>query len=182
MLMILSIIMAICVAVFGIFRLQDILLTKLFPKEYTEYVERYASEYNIDPLLIYAIIKAESNFAPGVKSGSGAYGLMQIMENTAKEVAGKANIRLEDTELLYEPAININIGIAYLDTLIKKYNGNELLALIAYNAGIGNVDKWIKEGTIKSTGEDIEHVPFKETNMYVRKIVKNYRIYKELYI
>jgi len=66
--MILLVIIAICITVFGIFRVQDIALKKLFPKEYSEYVERYAREYNIDPLLIYSVIKAESNFNPEAMS------------------------------------------------------------------------------------------------------------------
>ena len=64
--------------------------------------------------------------------------------------------------------------------LIQKYEVTEL-ALAAYNAGSGNVDKWIDSGTLKSDGSDIENIPYKETNMYVRKILRDYKIYKELY-
>ena len=180
-LIILAIIILMFFIIFKFINVPDIVARKIFPKKYSNYVEKYAEEYNIDPLLIYAIIKAESNFKPEVKSTSGAIGLMQIMEETAYEKADKINIKIDNVELLYEPEININIGVAYFSELIKKYKGNELLAIIAYNAGIGNVDKWIREGTIKPNGEDIENVPFKETNMYVRKIVKNYEIYKQLY-
>ena len=180
-LIILGIIAAILFVLLQVIKVQDIILRKLFKKDYSEYVEIYAEEYDIDPLLIYSIIKAESGFNPKARSRSGAYGLMQVMEDTAVEVAEKQSIRLDDIELLYEPAININIGVAYFKELKEKYNGNELLAIIAYNGGIGNVDRWIREETIKPTGEDIENVPFKETNMYVRRIVKNYEIYKDLY-
>ena len=65
--------------------------------------------------------------------------------------------------------------------LLKHYDGNEQLAFAAYNAGMGNVDRWIKEGTIKENGSDLENIPFKETNNYVRKVVRNYKIYKKLY-
>ena len=64
---------------------------------------------------------------------------------------------------------------------MKHYDGNELLALAAYNAGMGNVDNWIKEGTIKKDGSNIENIPYKETNNYVRKIMRDYKIYKSLY-
>ena len=128
------------------------ILKIIYKTSYSNYVEKYAEEYNVDPLLIYSIIKAESNFDAGAVSNKGACGLMQIMDNTAKDFAG----------------------------LIKEF-GDERVALAAYNAGSGNVTTWIKNGIIKSDGSDIENVPFKETNMYVRKIIKDYRVYQKLY-
>lgn len=76
---------------------------------------------------------------------------------------------------------NIELGTKYFANLVNYYDGNYNLAITAYNAGIGTVARWISEGTIKSDGSDIENIPYKETNNYVRKILKNYRIYKELY-
>lgn len=103
------------------------------------------------------------------------------MESTALEEAEEANQEITVTESLYNPEINIKIGTKYFAKLIKRYDGNTLLALVAYNAGIGNVDNWIKKGIIKQDGSDIENIPFKETNSYVRKIVRDYKIYQELY-
>jgi len=103
------------------------------------------------------------------------------MESTGIEVAERLGIYLESNESLYEPAINIRIGVAYFRTLLDLYEGNRYLAVIAYNAGRGNVARWIEEGIIKPTGEDIENVPFPETNMYVRRIFRNYEIYRRLY-
>ena len=77
--------------------------------------------------------------------------------------------------------INIELGTKYFSTLLKYYGGNYNLAIAAYNAGIGTVTKWIEKGIIKKDGSDIENIPYKETNNYVRKILKNYSIYKELY-
>ena len=166
----------------NIFKFQNVVLTKIYPKDYSEHVEKYASEYDIDPLLIYAIIKAESNFHPDVKSNSGAIGLMQIMEKTAHEMGDTIGITLTGKESeLFEPDINIQLGTAYFNKLLKQYDNNIQLALIAYNAGPGNVEKWIKEGIIKEDGSDIENVPFKETNTYVRKILRNYEIYKDIH-
>ena len=71
--------------------------------------------------------------------------------------------------------------INYFSTLLDKFNQNYILAFTAYNAGLGNVQKWILNGTIKEDGTDIENIPFKETNMYVRKIINNYEMYKKLY-
>lgn len=169
------------ILLFGILKIQNYILRKIYKTSYSEYVYKYSKENNIDPLLTFAIIKAESNFNRNIKSKSGAIGLMQLMESTALEEATELNEEISVTERLYNPEINIKIGTSYYAKLIKKYNNNYLLALAAYNAGIGNVDNWIKQGIIKEDGTDIENIPFKETNNYVRKIVRDYKIYQKLY-
>ena len=155
------------------------MLTKVYKLEYTEYVKKYANEYNVDEYLIYAIIKAESNFEPNAESHRGAKGLMQLMYSTAEDISKRIGIELNEDNIL-EPDININLGTKYISMLIQKYN-NINLELAAYNAGSGNVDGWIEKGTLKSDGSDIENVPFTETNNYVRKILRDYEIYKNIY-
>lgn len=155
------------------------MLTKVYKLEYTEYVKKYANEYNVDEYLIYAIIKAESNFEPNAESHRGAKGLMQLMYSTAEDISKRIGIELNEDNIL-EPGININLGTKYISMLIQKYN-NINLALAAYNAGSGNVDGWIEKGTLKSDGSDIENVPFTETNNYVRKILRDYEIYINIY-
>ena len=149
----------------------------LYKKEYSEYVSKYAEEYGVKKELIYAIIKAESNFNPNAVSNKDAKGLMQLMDSTAEEIAQKAGITLTEENIL-EPDTNINLGTKYISSLLEKYKCIEI-ALAAYNAGSGNVDKWIKNGVIKSDGSDIENIPYKETNIYVRKIMRDYKIYKD---
>ena len=163
------------------YKIEDFVMKQMYPIKYSEYVEMYSEEYNMDPLLVYSIIKAESNFNPNAKSHSNAYGLMQVTKSTGKETARKLGIEFKNAKVLYEPETNIRIGIAYFDYLLKRYDDNMNIAIIAYNAGFGNVDKWISEGIIKEDGEDLENVPFKETNNYARKIINNYEIYKKLY-
>lgn len=163
-----------------LYKNSDVLLKKIYKTEYKEYIEKYSNEYNVDPLLIYAIIKAESNFNVGATSYKGACGLMQLMDNTAKEVAKNEVMEYESGNTLYNAEKNIKIGIIYYADLIKQFE-NDNVALAAYNAGSGNVTNWIKDGIIKADGSDIENIPFKETNMYVRKILKDYRIYTRLY-
>lgn len=180
-LIILFIMLCIFIILFGVLKVQNIILKKVYKQEYSEYVYKYSNENNIDPLLTFAIIKAESNFNRNIKSSSGAIGLMQLMEATALEEANEVGEEIIVTESLYNPEMNIKIGTKYFAKLLKKYDNNYLLALTAYNAGIGNVDSWIKENIIKQDGSDIENIPFKETNNYVRKIVRDYKIYKELY-
>lgn len=165
---------------FKVVKIDDIIMKKLYPLKYSEYVEKYAKEYNIDKYMVYAIIKAESNFNENAKSSSDAIGLMQIMETTAIETARKMDLEVTEEDL-FKPDLNINIGLKYFTYLLNQYDNNYPLAIIAYNAGIGNVDAWIKDGTIKEDGTDIENVPFKETNNYVRKILRDYEIYKGLY-
>ena len=165
---------------FKVIKIDDIIMKKLYPLKYSEYVEKYAKEYNIDKYMVYAIIKAESNFKENAKSSSDAIGLMQIMEITAIETARKMDLEVTEEDL-FKPDLNINIGLKYFTYLLNQYDNNYPLAIIAYNAGMGNVDAWIKDGTIKEDGTDIENVPFKETNNYVRKILRDYEIYKGLY-
>ncbi len=156
--------------------MKKILIKVSYPEKYTNYVEKYAKEYEIEKELIYAIIKAESNFREDAISSKQAIGLMQILESTAKDVAKDIDLEISREKLL-EPEININLGTKYISSLIEKYNNLEL-ALAAYNAGIGNVDRWIDEGIIKKDGTDIEKIPYKETNNYVRKVMRNYKVYK----
>lgn len=164
-----------------IFKIQNIILKQIYPLKYSNYVEIYAKENDLDVMLVYAIIKAESNFETNIISSSGAMGLMQIMETTAREIANRKQIEFSTKEILYQPETNIMLGTAYFAQLLNNYNGNINLSLAAYNAGIGNVAKWIENGVIKADGSDIENIPFKETNNYVRKILRDYSIYQNLY-
>ena len=152
----------------------------IYRQDYSEYVERNAKEYNVDPLLIYSIIKAESNFDDEAVSGKGATGLMQLMDNTAKEIATNESLEYVSNESLFDPETNIKLGVKYFADLIAIFK-NEAVALAAYNAGMGTVQGWIDKGTIKADGSDIENIPYNETNMYVRKILKDYDIYRSLY-
>ena len=162
---------------------KDKILKIIYPQKYSEIVSIYAEKYGVDKNLILAVIKAESNFKEDAISHREAIGLMQIMEETAKDVAKKYNIEIDYTNArneILDVQNNINIGTKYLEVLIEKY-GNKEIAIAAYNAGIGTVDNWIEKGIIKSDGSDIENIPYKETNNYVRKILKNYQVYEKLY-
>lgn len=154
-----------------------------YPKSYEEFVSMYSDEYGVDENLIFAVIKAESNFQEDAVSHKDALGLMQIMKETAEDVARKYNIEIDfnnsEREIL-NVQNNIKIGTKYLAVLLEKYKNIEV-AVAAYNAGIGTVDNWIEKEIIKSDGSDIENIPYKETNNYVRKILRNYKIYQDLY-
>ncbi len=159
------------------------ILKIIYPKKYEQEVSTYSQEYNVEEELIYAVIKAESNFYEKAVSNKNAIGLMQIMEETAKDVANKASIELDDNNIkeeLFNASKNIQIGTKYLSTLLDLYQNKEV-ALAAYNAGIGTVNNWIEKGIIKKDGSDIENIPYKDTNNYVRKILRDYKIYTDLY-
>lgn len=169
----------IIILLFAVFKIQNNLLKIIYPKKYEEYVSKYAEEYNIEENLIYAVIKAESNFDENAVSNKEAQGLMQLMNTTANEVAQKVNIEITG-DMIKEPEYNIMLGTKYLSMMVDKYNNIEL-ALTAYNAGSGTVDKWISEGILKEDGTDIENIPYKETNNYVRKILRDYKIYNKIW-
>lgn len=160
---------------------KTIILKNMYKQEYSEYVNKYAQINDIDPMWIYAIIKVESDFDKNATSNSGAKGLMQLMDSTAEEIAKSLGIQNFENNMLYNPEINIMLGTKYFDNLLTKYNENYYLAIAAYNGGIGNVDTWIEKGIINSDGSNIENIPYKETNMYVRKTLNSYTTYSQIY-
>lgn len=135
----------------------------LFPFKYREEVLKASEKYNIDVFLIEAIIKAESNFNTGAVSPKGAKGLMQVTDSTAKWCAQKIGI---DDFNLFSPSDNIEIGTYYFSYLMDMYDGDVYLASAAYNAGYGNVNKWLAIATENKK----PYIPYKETQKYVRKI------------
>ena len=155
----------------------------VYKKEYSEYVEKYSKKYNVDENLVYAVMKVESNFNVNAESGKGAVGLMQLMQTTAKDVVKQTDIEVGNStikEVLLDSESNINIGTKYLSILLKKYKNVEL-AITAYNAGIGTVDNWVEKGILKDDGSDVENIPYLETNTYVRRILRDYKIYENIY-
>lgn len=104
---------------------------------------------------------------------------MQLLPSTGAEVAENLGIEFSEEKLL-DPEYNVNLGINYFCLLYEKYQ-NLGIALAAYNAGSGNVDKWINEGILEKDGTNLENIPFDETNMYVRKILRDYEVYQKVY-
>lgn len=167
----------------GIFNIPVRVLKTIYPKTYYDEVIKYSKQYDVDDNLVFAIIKAESNFNKNAVSNKGAKGLMQLMENTAKDVAIKSQSDIKQDEVsqkLLDDDFNIKLGTKYISMLIEKYQNIEI-ALTAYNAGSGTVDNWIEKGVLNKDGSNIEKIPYKETNNYVRKILRDYKIYGTIY-
>lgn len=125
------------------------------------------------------VIQAESGGDPAAVSPKGARGLMQLMPDTAKEMAAELGVEYSEERLTADPQYNMALGTAYLNKMMGKYNGNPALALAAYNAGPGSVDEWIKKNGDPRTGEIsdqefIEKIPFKETREYATKIISQF--------
>ena len=157
------------------------LLKLIFPMRYEEYVYKYSEKSNVDPYLVFAVIKAESGFHPGAVSKKNAKGLMQITEKTGSWGAQNLNLTQYNNESLLNPEINICIGCWYLGNLMKEFNNNLDLVVTAYNGGSGNVNEWLKDKSLSNTGNSLEKIPFKETERYVKKVRDYYFIYKRLY-
>jgi soluble lytic murein transglycosylase len=142
---------------------------------YEASITKYSAQYGVDPLLIKALMEKESGANPGAVSSKGAVGLMQIMPKTANEIAGRFSMSLDDNSLK-DPEISIMFGSYYLKQLLAYYNNNLILALAAYNAGIGNVDGWKFQNPQVSS--KISKIPFKETRRHVKGILFAYKVYK----
>ena len=149
----------------------------LYPKKYSDYVEFYSKEYNIDEDLVYSIIKAESKFKKDAVSRRGAKGLMQIGDGTRDWAMEELDIKDAD---IFEPEDNIRIGCWYLNKLYREF-GDIDLVIAAYNGGSGNVKKWLADEAYSQDGENLHTIPFKETSAYVEKVKHNYEMYKIIY-
>lgn len=152
----------------------------VLPYSYSDSIEKYSEEYKVDPILVAAVIKAESNFNPEAVSSKQAYGLMQITPETAHWAAQKMGIGDFSTHMLLNPDTNIMIGCWYLQNLMDEFKDEEL-ALAAYNAGRGNVQKWLDNPEYSPDGATLAKIPFEETDNYIKKVETYYKLYKILY-
>lgn len=157
----------------------------MYPIKYDNYVEKYSEEYGVDICLVYGVIRTESNFDPDAVSGAGAIGLMQLMPDTFTWLQ---NYRTEfmpekilDSDELFDPKTNIEYGVYLLRFLLDRYEGNTSLVICAYNAGYGNIDEWLANGTISADNVLAEDVPFPETSNYLTKVSSAAQTYRELY-
>ena len=147
-------------------------------KPYADEIFKSATTYNIAPSLIFAVIRAESNFDTNAISQASAKGLMQIIPKTAKEIAQNKGVAF-DENILFDYKTNIDFGCYYLKQMMDKSN-NTTNALASYNAGIGTVEKWLNNIEYSKDGKALDIIPYKETRTYVEKIAVFQKIYNFL--
>jgi soluble lytic murein transglycosylase len=143
-------------------------------------IREQARDKRLDPALIAGVIYAESKFVDQTSS-AGALGLMQLMPETARFIAQRSGGTAFTIEDLSTPAVNIAYGSWYLRYLLEHYDGDEVLALAAYNGGIGNVEQWIAEADARGEPFSVERIPFAETREYVDRVREARRQYAATY-
>ncbi|MDV4152314.1 lytic transglycosylase domain-containing protein [Clostridium sp. AL.422] len=175
---ILTILIAILIAYYGfLFAMKKY----VYPYKYAEYVNKYSEEYELDPYLVLAVIKTESNFDTTAVSKKDAKGLMQIMDTTSEWAAEELEINYFIPSMMFDPELNIKMGCWYINNLENEFDEKLDLVLAAYNGGSGNVNKWLSYEEYSKDGENLDYIPFPETKKYVDKVKANYNIYKYLY-
>ena len=152
-----------------------------YPKYYVEDINNKANEYSLSPYLVMSLMKEESYFNPNATSSSNAQGLMQLMPATAGYIAEKYSLSKDLAKDLYNSDANITLGCAYLNYLDKYFDENDLLSIIAYNAGNGSVKKWLDTLKYSDYDEFIENIPYKESRNYVKKVYRSYWNYINIY-
>ncbi len=156
-------------------------LQQAYPCGYAEIVTREARRNGLDPALVYAVIRAESNFNPEAESRAGAIGLMQLTPDTFEWLRRRERDGGAFSESdLRRPDVNIRYGCRFLALLMKKY-GVRRTALCAYNAGMGTVNAWLKDAAVSKDGRNLDRIPYAETRGYADAVEENYRQYKQLY-
>jgi soluble lytic murein transglycosylase len=151
------------------------------PLRHEDIIRQQAREKGLDPSLIAAVIYGESRFRDGQTSPAGALGLMQLTPATAHYIARKSGGTQFVVDDLATPQVNISYGAYYLRYLLRRYDGNEDLALAAYNAGEGNVDKWIARARAHGRALTIAAIPYGETRAYVQRVESVRRDYRKAY-
>jgi soluble lytic murein transglycosylase len=152
----------------------------LFPQAYWSTIKAESEKNGLDPYMVAALIRQETEFNPGAISNKSAYGLMQLLPSVGKSMAREEGIRHFETNDLLDPSTNIRLGTRYLKQTLAKFNGQPEYTFAAYNAGDNRVSDWQSIGGYTGIDEFVESIPFTETREYVQAIIRNEQIYREL--
>jgi soluble lytic murein transglycosylase len=152
----------------------------LFPKPYWSDLKKYSSNNALDPYLVASLIRQESAFNPNAVSHANAVGLMQLLPKVGKSVAKQEKLKKFNSQELFTPAINMQLGTRYFRAMVDKFDSFEY-ALAAYNAGSDRVQDWMGQGKYRDAQEFVESIPFTETREYVQNIMRNANVYRQLY-
>ena len=157
-----------------------VVLPRVLPLKYQDIVSKYAATYALETSLVNGVIFCESHFEPEAVSRADAVGLMQITEETGWWAAEQMGLRANEVDLT-DPETNIQIGCWYLNWLQNKFDGVTETVLAGYNAGHGNVAKWLADSEMSADGITLEEIPFVETKTYVKKVQLMQKIYSYVY-
>ncbi|GAA4835120.1 lytic transglycosylase domain-containing protein [Paenibacillus vulneris] len=159
----------------------DIVGKWLYPIRYQEEIRQHAASYEVDPLLVAAIIRVESNYKLNISSKKGAYGLMQLMPDTSEWIVDAGRFSPSYKNDLDNPSVSIELGTWYLGYLHKEFNGNTIAAIAGYNAGQGKVNRWLQNKEWDGTLQNSDSIPYGETRHYIQRVLYYYNKYHKLY-
>lgn len=152
----------------------------VYPRSYSEYVQKYAKQYQLDENLVYAVIKTESGFDPDSVSEDDAKGLMQVTEETFDWLNSKLEYSDYTHDDLHDPELGIEYGCFLLGYLKERFEVTEVM-LAAYHAGMNITAKWLEDPTYSEDGKTLQEVPYADTKHYISKVMKNYEAYQSIY-
>jgi len=152
----------------------------LFPEPYWSTIKAESAKNNLDPYLVASLIRQESEFDPSVVSYANAWGLMQLLPTTGKQMAHAEGMSRFQTYQLLDPETNIRLGTRYLRQMLEKFGGVQEYALAAYNAGDNRVVDWEAAGPYHGMDEFVESIPFTQTREYVESILRNEEMYRSI--
>lgn len=157
-----------------------VVLPRVLPLKYQDMVEKYAAQYQLEESLVYGVIFCESRFEPEAVSSADAVGLMQVTKETGWWAAEQMGLDPSAIDLT-DPDTNIRIGCWYLHWLYEKFDGVQETALAGYNAGHGNVARWLADEEMSRDGITLDEIPYGETKSYVKRVELAEKIYRFVY-
>lgn len=156
------------------------MLSLAYPRPFYHHVSDVTKEKQVEQAYVFAIMREESSFEPKAVSSSGARGLMQLMPKTAAGIAKQLKTEAYTVDKLFRPETNITFGTSYLEYLHKRFNGNPLWMASGYNAGPNITAKWVKAWGDLPMDEQLELIPYDETNAYAKRVLRSFWIYQEV--
>ncbi len=160
---------------------RDRIIRMAYPDKWWAEVKTATEGYTWDARIFHSLVREESSFNPAIKSWAGAIGLSQLMPATAQSVGGKMGYKVNNSLLVSDPLLNLRIGSRYYQGLVERFKGNLFLSTPSYNAGEGNLEKWIALDPARPTDQFIEALPLRETRHYVKRVMGTWQIYRLSY-
>lgn len=152
----------------------------IFPRPWAGLIEETAKKRGVPPELVYSIIRQESSFDPNARSPADAFGLMQLIPQIAKAAAKSSGLKYSNPEDLYNPELNIQLGVSFLRDTLRRWNNRFIPAVASYNASEKAVSTWLKTRMRPDVLEFIEDIPYEETRTYVKLVIRNFVFYSRL--